>query len=204
MFISFEGCEASGKSTQAAILRDHITSLGKEVFLTKEPGGTELAEQIRQILLAKEIRDPLTELLLLSAARRDHIAQIKKELSLGKVVISDRFADSSLAYQGYAKGIDINFIQELTSLISDNFQPDITLLLNADLPVVESRLKKENRSNNNFYDEKNIDFHNKIKLGFLEIAKLYPERIIVIDSNNSVTKVAQEIWEIVNGKMQKV
>ncbi len=116
MFITFEGCEASGKSTQSKILRSKLESMGYHVLLTKEPGGTELAENIRSILLDHEINDPLTELFMLSTARHDHILKIAKALRSGSIVISDRFADSSRVYQGYAKGLKTEIVEQLINL----------------------------------------------------------------------------------------
>ena len=134
MFITFEGCEASGKSTQSKILRAKLESMGYHVLLTKEPGGTDLADNIRSILLDHEISDPLTELFLLSAARHDHILKIAKALRSGAIVISDRFADSSRVYQGYTKGLKTEIVEQLIDMsTSFNYINDVRLNHNESL-----------------------------------------------------------------------
>lgn len=197
MFITFEGCEASGKSTQCAILRDFFIRNGKDnkdVICTKEPGGTILADKIRNILLEDEIIDPMTEFLLLSAARRDHVTQIRKDIFAGKILISDRFSDSSIAYQGYYKGLDIDFILETTKYITQDLQPNITFLLDVEVKTAVDRMKISNK-HNNFYDEKGIDFHQKIKNGFLKIAEqeANKKRIVIIDANQDEIHVSKQI-----------
>jgi dTMP kinase len=195
-FISIEGCDGTGKSTQAKKLQEKLANLGHQIFLTKEPGGSPLGEMIRSLLLNNEIKDPLTELLLISSARRDHVQEMKKEMAKGKIVITDRFSDSSLAYQGYAKGLELHKISFITDLATDGFMPDLTILLDLDLQLLEERIA-QSRKHNNFYDKKGLAFHEKVKEGFLQIAKIYPERIIVLDANKSREDLSDEILEIV-------
>ncbi|CAL7963154.1 Thymidylate kinase [Alphaproteobacteria bacterium] len=194
-FITFEGCEASGKSTQTRILSEYMESLGYRTVLTKEPGGSRLANQIRSILLTHEVADSLTELLLFSAARRDHVLQINAWLKEGYYVISDRFTDSSLAYQGYAKGLDMLLVQHLNDISTNCLQPDITILLDITLATIKNRINKSS-AHTNFYDHKNIEFHNQVKEGFLHVAKLYPERIKIVDANKSVEEVASQVIKV--------
>jgi dTMP kinase len=192
MFITFEGCEASGKSTQAAILRDYFLYQGRQVFFTKEPGGTYLAEQLREILLKSEVEDVLTEFLLFSAARRDHVMKIRRKLDENFVVISDRFFDSSVVIQGLAKNLDAKFVEYITDKVLDSLRPDITFVLDISVDILCKRLQIGEKCMN-FYDEKGADFHLKVKEGFLRIASQEPRRIVVIDADQDVYTVAGQI-----------
>ena len=196
MFITFEGCEASGKSTQSQILSDSLRSAGYKTVLTKEPGGTELANDMRQILLKDEVDDAMTEFLLLSVARRDHVKLIKRQLSEGKIVISDRFSDSSLAYQGYAKGLDIEVIKNITHYITEGLVPDITFLLDVDLEDLRGRVKSSTK-HDNFYDNKEIKFHEAVKFGFLKVAEMYKDRFVVINASSPRETVTKEIFDTI-------
>lgn len=191
MFITFEGGEGSGKSTQAKLLAEHFKKSGKEVILTREPGGTELAEQIRNLLLGnKEINDPMTELLLLTAARKNHIQNlILPALNEGKIVISDRFLDSTIVYQGYVKKLDIEKIEKISQIAFDGFSPDITFLIDIDPVIGKERIAK-NRTETNHYDQKSIDFHTKIREAYLAIAKQNQARIKLIDGSKSLDEVS--------------
>lgn len=196
-FISIEGCEGSGKTTQAKILQEKLISLNHKVILTKEPGGSKFGEKMREILLLDEIQDSMTEFLLLSAARRDHILEIQKALKNGSIVITDRFSDSSLAYQGYAKGLNIEEIEYITKIVTGNIMPKITILLNISLNIMQQRIMNR-KGKKTFYDQKGIEFHEKVKNGFLEIAKKYPERIVTVNADLSVQEVSEEIFKIVS------
>lgn len=195
-FISIEGCDGSGKTTQSKILQQKLIERGVDVVLTKEPGGSPFGEIMRSILLSNEIKDSMTEFLLLSAARRDHILEINKCLAENKWVITDRFSDSSIAYQGYAKGLDIEKIDLITQMITEGLMPDLTILLDVSIDVMQQRMEKS-KKHTSFYDMKGIDFHQKIKNGFLEIARKYPERIVVVNSDRSIAEVSNQILEIV-------
>ena len=199
MFITFEGGEGSGKSTQAKILADYLSKNGKEVVLTREPGGTELAEQIRNLLLGnKEINDPMTELLLLTAARRNHIQNlILPALNSGKIVISDRFLDSTLVYQGYVKKLELDKIHSISKIALNDFTPDMTFLIDIDPLIGKERISK-NRSETNHYDQKNIEFHTRIRQAYLEIAKQNSFRIRVIDGSEPIDKVSDKIKSEIN------
>jgi len=195
MFITFEGCEASGKSTQSRILAKKLEERGYQVMITKEPGGTKLADQMREILLEHEIEDPLTEFLLLSAARRDHFLAIEKNLLSDKIVVSDRFADSSLVYQGYVKGLNPDIISKITSYVTTGVEPDLTFLLDIDLNVIKPRIQGS-KKHGNFYDLKDIKFHSKIKEGFLTLARMRKDRIIIVDANQVVEEVASIVEKV--------
>lgn len=192
MFITFEGCEASGKSTQAIILRDYFLDQGQQVFFTKEPGGTPLAEKLRDILLGKEIVDVLTEFLLLSAARRDHILKIKKKLQDGFIVISDRFYDSSVAIQSFTKDLNHKFVVYVTDMILEGLQPDITFILDVETEKLWQRLQNKDRRVN-FYDKKDLQFHKKVRDSFLKIAEQEPQRTIIINGNHDVYTISTQI-----------
>lgn len=192
-FITFEGCDASGKSTQANILYQHIKLLGFPVIITKEPGGTPLADKIRNIILSNEVEDSLTELLLLSAARRDHALSIKNKLKEGFYVISDRFIDSSIAYQCYAKGLDPSIAEQLIKLSTDGLTPDITILLDTDISTLKSRINSKHK---NFYDDKNAEFFNKVRDGFISVAKNNPNRIKIVDASMEIKLVSQEVLNV--------
>jgi dTMP kinase len=193
-FITFEGCEGSGKSTQAKLLKEHLEKLSHKVILTREPGGTELAEEIRKVILSgNKIEDTLTEFLLISAARRDHVLnKIKPALADGNFVICDRFFDSSLAYQGFARGLDLELMQSVKNLTIDGFQPDITFLIDIEPSLALERIQKF-RSDNNHYDAMGINFHNSVRNGFLELAEQNPNRICVVDGNKSQEEVFETI-----------
>lgn len=195
-FITFEGCEATGKSTQAAMLARHLRELKYDVILTKEPGGTSLGEKIRTLLLEVEIIDAVTELMLLSASRREHVKAIRSALQIGKYVISDRFSDSSIAYQGYAKGLDIDIIQTLFDLSLDALEPDITFLLDADVSILVKRMQLSDK-HNNCYDTKDETFHEAVRQGFLFVAKKYKHRIIVLDATLEKEIIHKMIMDIV-------
>lgn len=194
-FITFEGCEGSGKSTQVKLLKEYLEKLGQKVLLTREPGGTELAEEIRKVILSgKKIDDPLTEFLLISAARRDHVMnKIKPALAEGSFVICDRFFDSSLAYQGFAKGLDTDLMSAIVNLTIANFQPDITFLIDIEPEIALERIQKFRSDDNNHYDQMGVDFHNKIRNGFLEVAKQNPKRVVVINGSKSQEEVSSSI-----------
>lgn len=193
MFITFEGCEASGKSTQCSILFEKLLAKGYKVWLTKEPGGTVLANRIRQIILESEIEDGLTELLLISAARRDHIRKIKEKLEKGYVVISDRFIDSSVAYQGYGKHVSLTLVQTIIQFSTEGFKPDLTFLLIISNDAIQNRIAKSNK-HTNFYDCKEAAFHAKIQEAFLKIAEQEKQRICLMDGNDKIDNIGDKIW----------
>lgn len=201
MFVTFEGCEASGKSTQAKLLKTYIESLGYEVVYTKEPGGTVLADKMRGILLSNEVEDPLTEFLLLSAGRRDHSIKIVDDLRNGKFVISDRFADSSVVYQGYAKGLDLDVVYEINRLVTTIegkiLKPDITFLMDIEVDDLPQRVAKSS-AHTNFYDTKDFSFHQKVRDGFLKLASTNKDRIVVIDGHKTVLEIQDKIRKIVS------
>jgi len=193
-FITFEGGEGSGKSTQAKKLHEYINSTGGKAHLTREPGGTDLAERLRNEILLKNggVEDPLTEFLIITAARRDHVENvIKSKLKAGYTVICDRFYDSSLAYQSYYKGLDINVMEQLHRIALGGFQPDVTFFLDMDIEKANRRV--DLRGEKNHYDEKGVEFNRVILGAFRDIAIKNPTRIITIDAHQNIDTVFESI-----------
>lgn len=199
MFITFEGGEGSGKSTQAKLLYQHLLAQGLKVSLTREPGGTELAEKLRALLLTTPgVADPLTEMLMISAARRDHVEQfIKPKLQAGEIVISDRFFDSSCVYQGYVKNLDIQTISTINQLAIGGFQPHHTFLMDIEPQQALQRIKKDGREAN-YYDQQSLAFHRKIRDGFLQLAHQNKSRIHVIKAEGNIEEIAAKVVAIFN------
>lgn len=201
LFIVFDGPEGSGKTTQAKLLYKYLKNKGYNVILTREPGGTRLAEMIRKILLHSNINiSPLAELLLYESARVQHIKEvIRPSLLRGDIVISDRFADASLVYQGYARKLGVNFVKKINNIVVDNMYPDITFILDVDpkegLKRVKNRTKKFDRLEN-----ENIEFHNKIREGYLKLAKNKKKFCLITTQGRHFKHVHNEIIKFLNKK----
>ena len=197
-FITFEGCDFCGKSTQVKLLGEFLKNKQKKVFITREPGGSDFGEQIRDLLLSnKYITDPLIEYLLLAAARKDHVDNvIKKKLQEDYYVISDRFYDSSLCYQGHYKNLNFKIIEEIKNITIGQFQPNITFIINISNDELKKRITMK-RIGNNVYDKKELKFYKTIRDGYLKIAKDNPERIFLIDGDRGIADVQKEINRIV-------
>lgn len=209
MFITFEGIEGCGKTTQAKKLKAYLEEQGKEVLLTREPGGSKLGLELRKILLSLESEgiSKECELFLYLADRAEHVKKtIKPALSQKKVVISDRYTDSTLVYQGYGRGIELDLLTKLNSLATENLEPDLTILL--DLPVEEglkralerNLVDKVSRQEGRFEAE-SLDFHNKIREGYLTLASLNPQRFVIIDGSLSPEKVFATILTKIESKL---
>ncbi|CAG0907041.1 unnamed protein product, partial [Cyprideis torosa] len=199
-FVSFEGSEGVGKTTQIARLKRRLESLGRTVVTTREPGGTEVAEQIRNLVLDKTMPPmaPDTELLLIYAARAEHVARvIKPALDDGAVVISDRFADASMAYQGFARGIDVGRLKELNQWVLGGFKPDVTVLL--DMPVQVGMERARARDTLDRFEQEEIGFFERVRQGYLSLAREDPDRVKIVDANGSVDEVASAIASVVEG-----
>lgn len=195
-FITFEGGEGCGKSTQVRHLAEHLASKGIEVVLTREPGGTRLAELIRG-LLKDEREDPpcdRSELLLFLAARAQLVRNvIEPALASGKWVLSDRFSDSTFAYQGYGRGLPLDVLRLANDFACDGLKPDLTLLLDVRPEVAVARMRRREAATNTSADrieQAGDGFHSRLRAGFLEMAKAEPERIKVIDANGS----PDDVW----------
>ncbi|HPT88974.1 MAG TPA: dTMP kinase [Bacilli bacterium] len=198
-FISFEGGEGSGKTTIIKQLKIDLEKQGFKVLQTREPGGSEIAEGIRQIILniANVKMDPRTEALLYAASRRQHLVEvILPALQNGNIVLCDRFVDSSLAYQGYARGLGINQIYELNRFAIEDLLPGLTIYLDLDPEIGLRRIKDNNRACNRL-DLESLEFHKKVREGYLLIAKQYPTRIKVVNGSLSKEKLYEEVKKIV-------
>jgi dTMP kinase len=194
-FITFEGGEGTGKSTQTQRLADYLRSKDIDVILTREPGGSEGAELIRALLVsgATSRWDPVTEVLLLYAARLDHWQKvIEPALQQGMWVICDRFADSTLAYQGYGHGVDRELILDIHNRVLGHVNPDQTFIFDLDPAVGVARALNRHTSETRF-ENMAMDFHNRMRQGFLEIAQANPSRCIVIDAQKDMDTITAEI-----------
>ena len=202
IFITFEGPDCSGKTTQISLLGKWYMDRGREVKCTREPGGTPIAESIRELLLSNSIGEKMTaeaELLLFSAARAQHVAHvIQPVLARNGVVLCDRFYDSTTAYQGYGRGMDMGFLEKLNAFCTAGRAPDITFLL--DLPLEESRRRLALRRGENGADRiegEGNAFHELVRQGFLDIARKHPGRVHVIDASRTVQEVHRSILEAI-------
>ncbi len=200
MFITLEGTEGSGKSTQAAILRDALAPLGP-VLLTREPGGTELGERIRRLLLEPggDALDPVTELLLFSAARAQLVREVVvPALQRGEVVICDRYADSTRAYQGRGQGVAEDEVEAAIRLATGGLEPDLTIYLDVDAAEALSRRSRHRGDAQwNRIDARDLEFHERVRRGYLEVARRFPYRIVVVDAGRPIGEVAAEIERVV-------
>ena len=206
MFITLEGPEGSGKTTAVEAAVKELEARGYQIVRTREPGGTPIAEQIRNVILDKENTkmDPRTEALLYAASRRQHLVEkVWPALKEGKIVICDRYLDSSLAYQGGARGLGIDNILNVNMFATENTFPDLTLLFDI---TPEEGLKRISANANrevNRLDLEKLDFHHKVRNSFLELAKRYPERYVIIDASKSREEVAQATLEAILSKLCK-
>ena len=192
-FITIEGPEGAGKTTQAQRLAAHLQSAGHDVHLTREPGGTWLGERLRDLLLARTAStsrtDPLTDALLFNAARRQLVTEvIAPALEAGQTVVCARFADSTLAYQGYGAGVPLDDLQALAAAATGGLSPDLTILL--DLPVEAGLARKAPGDVTRFEAEFDLDFHRRVREGFLALAVASPSRFAVIDASRPADEVA--------------
>lgn len=199
--ISFEGGEGSGKSTQSKLLFNYLQKQGIEAILTREPGGCDNAETIRSLLVSGNIDwNGLTEAILHNAARSEHIEKtIKPALDNKKIVITDRFKDSTLVYQGYGHGENIEDIKKLNDIASKNIDPDLSLIFDIDVDRGLARAGKRN-DNEDRYEKLGIDFHKKIREGFLEIYKENKDRCVLINAEKSIEELHQEILDILKDR----
>lgn len=203
LFITFEGVEGCGKTTQIQHLADHLRRLGRTVRLTREPGGTPAAERVRGLLLDPEMRGmaPMTELLLYAAARAQHVAEvIRPALAAGCVVLCDRFADSTTAYQGGGRGLPMDDILTLHRLATGGVRPDCTLLL--DLPAEEGLARTRGRGAPDRIEGEPLDFHRRVRAEFLRIAAEEPRRITIIDAAGPPETVAEAVRARVDRLLQ--
>lgn len=198
MFISLEGIDGSGKSTQAKLLAE---ALGPETLLIREPGGTEAAERIRELLADPGVElDPLAELLLFLAARADLTARvIRPALEAGRDVVSDRFADSSVAYQGAARGLGVGEVISLTDAATEGLWPDLTVLLRVDPEVGLGRADGDDR-----FESEGLELQRAVAQAYEEIAKVASDRVAVVDGNGTVEQVHERVMEAVRARISEI
>jgi len=204
-FITLEGGEGAGKSTQIKLLSDKLTEAKITHIRTREPGGAPDAEAIRELILSggKDRWDAVTELLLMFAARREHCRRtIWPALENGQWVVSDRFTDSTMAYQGYAQGVGRAAVEQVQAVTLHHFTPDLTIILDTPVDVGAGRVKE--RGNGNRLDNMDAQFHQAIRDGYLDIARREPDRCTVIDASAPPEAVADAIWQVVSGRFLMV
>lgn len=209
MFVTFEGIEGTGKTTQIKRLKEYFESMGREVFLTLEPGGSRVGVELRKMLLHVDNKDitSITELFLYLADRAQHVAQvIRPELDAGKVVISDRFADSTVVYQGYGRGLDPKMLHQLNEVAVDSLWPDLTLLLDLDVEVGLKRAMTRNMRDGKAqeegrFEQEHISFHNRVREGYLTWAALNRERMKVADATGTPDEVFANIKRLVDATL---
>ena len=194
MFITFEGPEGSGKTSQIPQLRDYLAEAGYPVFCTREPGGTSIGDQIRQVLLANQNTEmhPRTEILLFQASRAQLVEQeILPRLKRGEIVLCDRYADSTLAYQGHGHGVDLAQLHSIVQFATGGLKPDLTLLLDLEVEMGLSRRHKDGDVNR--LDAFEIAFHQRVRAGYHKLAAAEPQRWVIIDASQSPEQVQQDL-----------
>jgi len=204
MFITIEGGEGGGKSTNIAFIKDYLEKSGQQVIVTREPGGTKLGEKVREVLLNPEHKGMYddTELLLMFAARAQHIAEvIKPALAQGKWVLCDRFTDATYAYQGGGRGINKERIAMLEQWVQGELRPDITLLL--DLPVEVGMRRASARANLDRFEQEKLQFFENVRACYLAMAKQYSNRYRIINAEQTLDKVQQDIQIILDEGLTK-
>ena len=207
MFITLEGPEGSGKTSAIEVAVKKLQEMGYEIVRTREPGGTPIAEQIRNVILDKEntAMDPRTEALLYAASRRQHLVEkVWPAIKEGKIVICDRYLDSSLAYQGGARSLGIDEILNINLFATENTWPDLTLLFDIKPEIGLARISANADREVNRLDLEKLEFHNKVRESFLYLAKRYPERYIVIDASQDRETVAKDTLDAILTRLCKL
>jgi dTMP kinase len=197
-FVTFEGIEGSGKTTQIQMLSTHLEERGVDHVLTREPGGTTIGDQVRRLVLDPAVpMVPACELLLYAAARAQHLDQvIRPALADGRMVLCDRFTDATLAYQGYGRGLPIDMIERLHALEALALVPDVTLLFDLDPAVALERARRRDISKSvdeTRFEALGLEFHQRVRAGYLELARRHPERIVLIDARGGAAEVQARV-----------
>lgn len=206
MFITFEGGEGAGKSTAIKRIVEKLTSEGYEIVLTREPGGTPIAEEIRNVILDKKntAMDPRTEALLYAASRRQHLVEkVIPALKEGKLVLCDRFLDSSLAYQGGARGIGIDTVYNMNLFATEGMLPDLTILFDIKPEEGLARIAANSQREVNRLDVEKLTFHNKVRDSFHELAKKFPERFVIVDASKTPDEVFNDAYKAIEDRLKK-
>ncbi|MEH6943598.1 dTMP kinase [Bacillus sp. JJ722] len=200
IFITVEGPEGAGKSTILGLLNEKLQQEGYSLLLTREPGGISISEQIREILLNKDniMMDERTEALLYAAARRQHLVEkVKPALKEGRIVLCDRFIDSSLAYQGFARGLGIEEVYRINKFAIEDTMPDLTLYFDIEPEAGLQRIYNNSDREVNRLDMENLSFHNKVREGYMLLVERFPERIKVIDASDDISIVLNQAMKVV-------
>lgn len=203
MFITFEGPDGSGKSTQIVRLAERLRAVGCAVLQTREPGGTTIGEQIRHVLhdLANTAMQPRAELLLYSAARAQLVGEvIRPHLNAGGLVLSDRFFDSSLAYQGYGHGLDLDLLRSIQTFATGGLRPDLTLFFDIEAEA-GLRRRQHGAGEWNRLDAYALEFHKRVRDGYLALASAEPTRWVRLDASQSVEALAADVWSVVSARL---
>jgi dTMP kinase len=202
MFITFEGPDGAGKTTILSMVANHF----KEAMVTREPGGIDIAEQIRRVILNKEntAMDPRTEALLYAAARRQHlIEKVKPALEEGKIVLCDRFVDSSLAYQGHARNLGIDEVWSINQFAIEELMPQLTIYFDIEPEAGLKRINKNKDREVNRLDLEDLDFHQKVREGYYLLLERFPDRIVKIDASGTVEEIYEQTVKLISEKLAK-
>ncbi len=202
-FISLEGPDGCGKTTQAKRLAESLKVAGHRVLLTREPGGTAIGDQIRRVLMSLDNRRmaPRTEFLLFTSSRAQLVHEvIRPHLDDGGLVVSDRFYDSSFAYQGHGHGLNLEALKRITAFAIDGLAPNLTVLL--DIPIAVGLARRKDGGNWNRLDDYDLDFHERVRQGYLSLAESEPDRWVVVDADQSPNRVEDEVRRIVDARLK--
>lgn len=203
-FLTLEGPEGGGKSTQARLLAEHLKAQGHDLLFTREPGGTDIGDQIRHVIMSLDNKrmSPQAEFLLFSASRAQVVREvIRPHLERDGLVISDRFFDSSLAYQGYGHGLDLDTLRAVTEFVTGGLLPDLTLLL--DLSAEDGLKRRRSDGSWNRLDDYDLAFHERVRQGYLQLAEADPQRWVRIDASGDPDAVQAEIQSVVAERLKR-
>lgn len=206
LFITLEGPEGSGKTSAIKIVKEQLEKEGYQIVMTREPGGTPISEQIRNVILDKSntAMDYRTEALLYAASRRQHLVEkVWPNVKEGKLVICDRYLDSSLAYQGYARGLGVEDILNVNMYATEGTFPDITLLFDLEPEVGLARINANSSREVNRLDLEKLDFHHRVRNGYLSLAKRFPDRFVIIDASKDLGEVAASALNAIKERLNK-
>lgn len=205
-FITVEGGEGAGKTSAIDAILEQVKARGYDVLSTREPGGIPIAEQIRSVVLDRNntAMDPRTEALLYAAARRQHLAEkVIPALEAGKVVVCDRFIDSSLAYQGYARELGMDEVFAINRFAIGDWMPDLTVFMDVRPEIGLARIRADQGREVNRLDVESMTFHNKVREGYLQVLRQFPERVVRVDAERELDKVLEDIGQMLNQKLPK-
>ncbi|MDD6302660.1 MAG: dTMP kinase [Bacillales bacterium] len=206
LFITLEGPEGSGKTSAIKIVKERLEKEGYQIIMTREPGGTPISEQIRNVILNKEntAMDPRTEALLYAASRRQHLVEkVWPAVKEGKIVICDRYLDSSLSYQGYARGLGIDEILNVNMYATEGTYPNLTLLFDIEPEKGLARISANSNREVNRLDLEKLSFHKLVREGYLKLAELFPDRFVIIDASKPLEEVANNAFLAIKQRLVK-